>query len=71
MDRTTKILLAAIALGLWANAAATIIPNVSRSAVAQSNLSLAPPTNRRGYAGNLEDAVLAVANGFCTNEKLC
>jgi hypothetical protein len=31
MDRTTKILLAAIALGLWANAAATMV----RPAIAQ------------------------------------
>jgi hypothetical protein len=57
MDRTTKILLAAIALGVWVNAAATVIE---------------PSLDRYGFwirgAGlNLN----AIALGQCGNPKLC
>ncbi len=67
MDRTTKILLAAIALGLWANAGLSVL----RPAGAQTNLQLAPPAYRKGYAYDLADAVMAIANGLCVNNKLC
>jgi ribose 1,5-bisphosphokinase PhnN len=65
MDRTTKILLAAIAFGLWANAAATMMPNIIRSAHA---LHYSAPTE---IASDLAKAVMLIANGGCNNAKLC
>jgi hypothetical protein len=68
MDRTAKILLAAIALGLWANAAATTMPNVIRSAFAQQRMHYFVPVE---IANDLEKAVTLLANGGCNNAKLC
>jgi hypothetical protein len=65
MDRTTKILLAAIATGLWANAAATVMPNVIRSAHAQNRFYA------RETANDWQKAVTLLANGDCINTKLC
>ena len=72
MDRTTKILLAAIALGLWANAAATIVKPAS--AQGADNLLA-------GLLGQLEQIQSAVAQmavsfdkiegGRCFNRKIC
>jgi hypothetical protein len=57
MDRTTKILLAAIALGLWANAAATIV----RPAFADVGSSI----------HNIETMVSNIYKGACPNNKIC
>jgi hypothetical protein len=65
MDRTTKILLAAIATGLWANAAVTVLPNVMASAHSQQ---FSIPTE---MANDWEKAVTLIANGGCNNAKLC
>ena len=66
MDRTSKILLAVVALGLWANAAATVMPNVVRTASA--GYLRGRPTE---FAKSLEEAVVLLANGNCNNSKLC
>jgi hypothetical protein len=70
MDRTTKILLAAIAAGLWANAAATMMPNVIRSAHAQQGSSIRYGVSTE-WANDLQKAVILIANGGCNNVKLC
>jgi hypothetical protein len=72
MDRTTKILLAAIALGLWANAAAIIVKPAS--AQGADNILA-------GLLGQLEQIRTAVAQmavvfdriegGRCVNRKIC
>jgi hypothetical protein len=72
MDRTAKILLAAIALGLWANAAATIVKPAS--AQGADNILA-------GLLGQLEQMQTAVAHmavsfdkiegGRCVNRKIC
>lgn len=59
MDKTTKILMAAIAAGLWANAAANFIT----PATAQT-----PPGDAlRSIAMSLN----SIATGICTNQKMC
>jgi hypothetical protein len=66
MDRTTKILLAAIALGLWANAGVSAL----RPATAQ--LGGLPGSHLSHYdAKDLASAVVLIANGQCMNSKLC
>jgi hypothetical protein len=72
MDRTTKILLAAIALRLWANAAAIIVKPAS--AQGEDNILA-------GLLGQLEQIRTAVAQmaavfdkiegGHCVNRKIC
>ena len=78
MDMTTKILLAAIAAGLWANAAATFnIP-----AKAQTRPNLVPhDTDLSDIQRELLDINLNLTNiqlgltgleeGHCRNRKLC
>jgi hypothetical protein len=56
-DKTTKILLGAIALGLWAN---IVTPQI-RLAHAQEGSTL------RSIDRNIE----AIANGMCLNNRLC
>lgn len=56
-DRSTKILLAAIAAGLWLNAATALI----RPAVAQDSNTL----------HSIARDVSAIAMGVCVNGKLC
>jgi hypothetical protein len=58
MDRMTKILLAAIAIGLWANLGLSLFRPVT--AVAQDYALT-------GIANNLS----AIANGVCVNGKIC
>jgi len=71
MDRTTKILLVAIALGLWANAAANILPNVVRSASAASRVGNTGYSSYYDMAQDWQNAVMLIANGTCNNPKLC
>jgi hypothetical protein len=71
MDRTTKILLATIALGLWANAAATVLPNVVREAYAQSRVGNRGISEYYERADDWQKAVMLMANGTCDNRKLC
>jgi hypothetical protein len=56
MDRTTKVLLAMIAAGLWANAAAPLIQKArADSAVLHY----------------IEEDLARIADGKCANKKLC
>lgn len=58
MDRTTKILLTAIAIGLWVNTAAMLFRPLSAHA---QDVDLS----------TIENAVEAIANGVCVNSKIC
>jgi hypothetical protein len=60
-DRTTKLLLAAIAAGLWANA---VVPLV-RSAPASAQMGA------DGLLSNIESSVAKIARGSCANSKIC
>ena len=60
MDRTTKILLALIAAGLWANALMPIVK--VNSAFAQDASS---------YLRNIDLNIRGLTNGVCLNAKLC
>jgi len=66
MDRTTKLLLAAIAIGLFTNAGV----NAMRPADAQSHI---PPYSYQ--TGNNLDRIAAaitdIAAGNCQNDKIC
>jgi hypothetical protein len=63
MDRTTKLLLAAIAVGLWANAATT----VAKPSFAQSRLG-----NTIDYSiETIARELLSISTGTCSNRKLC
>jgi hypothetical protein len=59
MDRTTKILLTAIAAGLWLNAAFFAL----RPAGATSTES--------DDGTSIRLAVVAIANGTCANHEIC
>lgn len=76
MDRTSKIILAAIALGLWANIAIHFFE--PKALVAQSTTEegyLALIYNRLGTiqddVHSLEQDVHSVAGGICLNKNLC
>ena len=62
-DRTSKVLLAFIAMGLWANALVSILG--SKEAVAQSITSMV------GDISDIKSGVSALAGGTCMNSKLC
>jgi hypothetical protein len=61
MDKTTKILLAAIAIGLWANA---IVPLVVQKARADDDQMSNDVESMRG-------SVDSIAAGTCLNRKIC
>jgi hypothetical protein len=82
MDRTTKILLATIALGLWANAAASL----SRPATAQVSPQGTPRQQTRDAdlsdiqrelldinlnLTNIQLGLVGLEEGHCRNRKLC
>ncbi|MEJ1157346.1 hypothetical protein [Prosthecomicrobium sp. N25] len=63
MDRSTKLILIAIAAGLWANAAGQYI----RPALAQGdnlNLMIDPVVI-------MERTISSIARGLCSNPKIC
>jgi hypothetical protein len=69
MDRTTKVLLAAVALGLWANVGVTLL--VPAQAQRADNLGIGP---LQGIDQNVERLVGAfekIAVGICSNRKIC
>ena len=69
MDRATKALLAAIALGLWVNAFGTwFLPPVGVSA--QQELEEAIETVQSDVAA-IRIHVAALVSGFCTNRRIC
>ena len=62
-DRTSKVLLAIIAMGLWANALVSILG--SNEAVAQTISGMV------GDISDIKSGVSALAGGTCMNSKLC
>jgi hypothetical protein len=63
IDRTTKLLLAAIALGLFTNAAVRIVPVTP----AQAQISSYDSSNLALIASD----VSTIARGPCRNSKIC
>ena len=59
IDRTTKFLLVAVALGLWLNIGLTIMRPAPAAAQDTAQLS------------QLENYVAEIANGVCVNRKIC
>jgi hypothetical protein len=73
MDRTGKILLAAIALGVWANAAIAVFQ--SKGAEAQ-RIDLRDIDNHLNTIEQLdlkvlEDMLVNIENGACPNPAIC
>jgi len=69
MDRTSKIIFALIAAGLWFNAAANL-PNLLRPAYAQQQDALGDiKVSAQIIARNLENLVANTI--LCTNPRLC
>lgn len=64
IDRTAKIILAAIALGLWANA---LSPRLEARAAISTLDALSMAKDLSDVQRNLEDISL----GSCANPKLC
>ena len=62
-DRTSKVLLAIIGLGLWANALVSMLG--SNEAVAQTISGMV------GDISDIKSGVAALAGGTCMNSKLC
>ena len=69
-DRTTKALLLAIALGLWANVAGDWLKPVRVQA--QANRFEAPPgVTDNQFLREIEKGVTLIATGYCPNKKIC
>ena len=78
-DRATKLLLAVIALGLWANVATALF--LPMAAVAQSDelseiksdvSSIESSVfSIEGNVSNIEGHVGRIPHGTCTNSKIC
>jgi len=58
-DKTTKILLGAIALGLWAN---IVTPQIRPAHAQHSTIT---------FLSNIDQNIQAIAQGICLNDKLC
>jgi hypothetical protein len=77
MDRTTKILLAVLAAGIWANAA---VPLVQVHAAAAPLTQKAPAQNA-GFENRVQNSLESIQNslesidviarGNCLNRKIC
>jgi len=63
MDRTTKLLLATIAVGLFANAAASVTRPATADTTFENHLSNSMEA--------VEKAISSIARGTCKNSKLC
>jgi hypothetical protein len=63
IDKTTKILLILIALGLWANA---VLPLIRPHAVAAQSAD-----SIENHLSEIESDVHKIARGTCTNGKIC
>jgi hypothetical protein len=66
VDRTTKLLLAIIAAGLWANIAAWN-SRIAPANAQDSNLTLRMEKSLR----DIDTNIAALAIGACSNRKLC
>jgi hypothetical protein len=70
IDRSTKIILVAIAAGLWAN----VLVNASRPANADSFIWRQMNIHLDGintYTHAMEANIHRIAKGECVNKKLC
>lgn len=65
VDRTTKVLLLLIALGLWVNALAPMFRPVPVVAASPGQEAIAHAVN------DIAHDVHAIYNGICLNEKIC
>jgi hypothetical protein len=59
MDKSSKILLGLIAAGLWANATVAVLKITPARADAES------------YLSSINTYIALIANGRCSNSKLC
>ena len=64
IDRKTKVLLLAIALGLWANVAVQFV--LPRDLHAGTSLS-----QQDAYLSNIDANVQRISRGTCSNSKIC
>ena len=73
IDRSTKIILAVIAAGLWANFGLSLL--TPSKALAESDLLGGLVRNYAASAGSdfslIKKAILSIADGTCANKKLC
>lgn len=70
IDRSTKIILIAIAAGLWAN----VLPSASRPAIADSLLWAEIKRHLEGidvYTQSMDTNIYRIRKGDCENKKLC
>ncbi len=58
MDRSTKLILAAIAAGLWANAGVLV-------------LRPSPAAAQDEHLSSIAYAISSIASGVCSNRKIC
>ena len=63
-DKTTKALLLAIAIGLWANVASQWLRPVTAHAQSETTL-------RNITLGNIENDLHRIYKGTCLNSKIC
>jgi hypothetical protein len=68
MDRTTKVLLAAVAFGLWANVAVTLLKPVAVNAQGMPDLSLSMIQAELSRIGT---DLGKIQKGTCLNERIC
>ena len=68
MDRTTKLLLAAIALGLWVNIAAPLLRPTSVKAQVPYEQAQVPFEQS---VQNIAQSISMIAYGNCPNRVLC
>jgi tryptophanyl-tRNA synthetase len=74
MDRTVKILLTAIALGLWVNAAVFFFQ--SKAVAAAQDITLSSINNHLNTIEQidlkvLENKLIDIEDGACSNPNLC
>ena len=62
-DKTTKLLLLLIALGLWANALVPVFRPITAKAFDIDDI--------QRFVGSMESDLGSIARGTCTNGKIC
>ncbi len=67
MDKTTKIILAFIAVGLWANALSPLVPAAVAS---QADIERAMRSIKSNI-GRIQSDFHSIHNGSCSNSKIC
>jgi len=70
MDKTTKIILAAIALGLWANAGVSMLrPAIAQTLDQRIMQNYVEKIEKNLYS--IAEGIHIIARGDCPNKKLC